>query len=129
MSSTSIATQPDTADATSSAASADPGPDTASHGARVQFWADQALRLDWAEPWHTTHTFEPALAPTDGSPTDGNPSDTTAELRIPSIEWFAGGKLNAAVNCVDRHVAAGRGEKVALHFEGEPGDRRAHHLP
>lgn len=88
----------------------------ADDAARVDFWAQQALRLDWAEPWHTTHTFEPALAP--------EADAAEAELRVPTIEWFAGGKLNAAVNCVDRHVTAGRGEKVALHFEGEPGDRR-----
>ncbi|WP_218711641.1 acetate--CoA ligase [Arthrobacter sp. BF1] len=80
---------------------------------RVNFWAEQAQRLDWAQPWHTDHTFVSAFDP------------VTDELRVPSIEWFAGGKLNAAVNCVDRHVSAGRGEKVALYCEGEPGDRRA----
>jgi acetyl-CoA synthetase len=42
----------------------------------------------------------------------------------PFAKWFVGGRLNASVNCVDRHVAAGRGEKVAIHFEGEPGDTR-----
>ncbi|RAN76724.1 acetate--CoA ligase [Bacillus sp. SRB_336] len=88
--------------------------------ARVAFWAEQALRLDWAEPWHTTHTFEPALAPA----ADASLGHKD-ELRVPAIEWFAGGKLNAAVNCVDRHVLAGKGAKVALYFEGEPGDRRA----
>lgn len=80
---------------------------------RVNFWVEQAQRLDWAQPWHTDHTFVSAFDP------------VTDELRVPSIEWFAGGKLNAAVNCVDRHVSAGRGEKVALYCEGEPGDRRA----
>jgi acetyl-CoA synthetase len=88
---------------------------------RVTFWAEQALRLDWEEPWHTAHTFEPALDPN----SDPSVDPTTLELRVPAIEWFAGGKLNAAVNCVDRHVTAGKGEKVALYFEGEPGDRRA----
>jgi len=73
----------------------------------VAFWEDKARRLDWAEPWHTAHTWQP---------TDGE--------SIPHAEWFAGGKLNVAVNCVDRHVAAGRGDKVAFYFEGEPGDRR-----
>jgi len=77
----------------------------------VGFWERQAARLDWAEPWHTAHTWEPATSGADG------------ELSIPRAEWFAGGKLNAAVNCVDRHVEAGRGDRVALHFEGEPGDR------
>ncbi len=101
---------------------------SADDAARVGFWAQQALRLDWAEPWHTTHTFEPALGPAVDQTLPPRPEDTAdadaPELRIPSIEWFAGGKLNAAVNCVDRHVTAGKGEKVALHFEGEPGDRR-----
>ncbi|MCP2031367.1 acetyl-CoA synthetase [Okibacterium sp. HSC-33S16] len=77
------------------------------------FWAEAAARLDWAEPWHTTHTWEPVTEGADG------------ELTVPKAEWFAGGKLNVAVNCVDRHVAAGKGEKIALYFEGEPGDRRA----
>ena len=76
------------------------------------FWAEQARRLEWAEPWHTTHTYRPALQE------DGT-------LAPPQIEWFAGGRLNVAVNCVDRHVAAGLGDKVAYHFEGERGDRRS----
>ncbi|WP_460781953.1 acetate--CoA ligase [Microbacterium shaanxiense] len=70
------------------------------------FWERAAARLDWAEPWHTAHEWEP---PTDGA--------------IPAARWFVGGKLNVAYNCVDRHVDAGRGDTVALHFEGEPGDR------
>ncbi|MDD0858162.1 acetyl-coenzyme A synthetase N-terminal domain-containing protein [Arthrobacter alpinus] len=77
--------------------------------ARVNFWAEQAQRLDWAQPWHTDHSFEPAMNP------------VTGDLQVPHIEWFAGGKLNAAVNCVDRHVDAGNGNKVALFCEGEPG--------
>ena len=40
------------------------------------------------------------------------------------MKWFEGGKLNVAVNCVDRHVASGHGDQVAYHFEGEPGDTR-----
>ena len=72
----------------------------------VAFWEEAARRLEWAEPWRTAHEWEP---PTDGA--------------IPAARWFVGGRLNVAVNCVDRHVEAGRGEKVALHFEGEPGDR------
>ena len=78
----------------------------------VAFWAEQAKRLDWAEPWHTTHSWQPAVP------------DSDEVLSIPRAEWFAGGKLNVAVNCVDRHVAAGKGDKVAFYFEGEPGDRR-----
>ncbi|MCI2956584.1 acetate--CoA ligase [Agromyces atrinae] len=76
----------------------------------VAFWERQAERLDWAEPWHTAHTWEPTDA--DGS-------------RVPRAEWFSGGRLNVAVNCVDRHVDAGRGDKVAFHFEGERGDRQS----
>ncbi|HET9347600.1 MAG TPA: acetate--CoA ligase, partial [Arthrobacter sp.] len=82
---------------------------------RLSFWEDAALRLDWADvpgqdkPWHTTHRRVPA--------------DVGAGTG-PDITWFDGGRLNVAYNCVDRHVAAGRGDKVALHFEGEPGDRR-----
>jgi acetyl-CoA synthetase len=43
----------------------------------------------------------------------------------PFAKWYVGGQLNASVNCVDRHVAAGRGDRVAIHFEGEPGDSRS----
>ncbi|MCG2623326.1 acetate--CoA ligase [Arthrobacter sp. I2-34] len=93
---------------------------TPDEAARIAFWEDAARRLDWAEPWHTAHTFEPARRLS-----GPEVSDEDAEYTIPRIEWFAGGKLNVAYNCVDRHVAAGRGDKVALYFEGEPGDRRA----
>ena len=63
-------------------------------------------------------------------PTAGRPRSTTADgdLTVPEAQWFVGGRLNVAVNCVDRHVDAGRGDKVALHVEGEPGDRRDAHL-
>ncbi|WP_194419888.1 acetate--CoA ligase [Microbacterium abyssi] len=74
----------------------------------IAFWEDAARRLDWATPWHTALEWEP---PTGGA--------------IPSARWFTGGTLNVAYNCVDRHVEVGRGDKVALHFEGEPGDRIA----
>lgn len=79
----------------------------------VAFWEEQAARLDWVTPWHTAHTWSPAVPGADG------------ELSIPEATWFDGGTLNVAVNCVDRHVNAGRGDRVALHFEGEPGDRRS----
>ena len=70
---------------------------------REGFWAEQAQRLTWAEP------FTQVLDWTDP----------------PFAKWYVGGKLNAAYNCVDRHVEAGRGDKVALHFVGEPvGDTR-----
>ncbi|MGP9488692.1 acetate--CoA ligase [Arthrobacter sp. MYb211] len=78
--------------------------------ARQEFWDEAANLLDWDTPWHTTSQIIPA--------------DAQAK-RGPQISWYLGGKLNAAVNCADRHVAAGNGEKVALYFEGEPGDRIA----
>jgi len=77
----------------------------------VAFWEAQAERLDWAERWHTAHTWS--------HPVTGAGAESPV-----GASWFAGGRLNAAVNCVDRHVDAGRGDKVAFHFEGERGDRR-----
>jgi acetyl-CoA synthetase len=68
---------------------------------RLAFWERQAGRLSWATPW-----------------------DTVLEWELPFAKWFVGGQLNAAYNCVDRHVEAGRGDKVAYHWEGEPGDTR-----
>ncbi len=50
--------------------------------------------------------------------------DTTLEWDLPYAKWFVGGKLNMAYNCLDRHVEAGKGDKVAYHWEGEPGDTR-----
>ena len=80
----------------------------------IAFWEDAARRLEWAEPWHTALEWEPPLT-----------DPATGELSVPAARWFAGGRLNVAENCVDRHVRAGNGSKVALHFEGEPGDREA----
>ncbi len=77
----------------------------------IRFWEEAAHRLNWAEPWHTAHEWEPP-AP-----------DAAGELSVPEARWFVGGRLNVAYNCVDRHVEQGRGQKVAVHFEGEPGDR------
>jgi acetyl-CoA synthetase len=66
------------------------------------FWARQAADLlDWRSEW-----------------------DTILEWELPFAKWFVGGTLNVAENCLDRHVAAGRGDKVAYHWEGEPGDTR-----
>jgi acetyl-CoA synthetase len=66
------------------------------------FWALQASQLlDWDEEWHTILEWE-----------------------LPFAKWFVGGKLNAAYNCLDRHVDAGHGDQVAYHWEGEPGDQR-----
>ena len=66
------------------------------------FWARQARELiSWDAPW-----------------------TTVCEWDLPYAEWFVGGKLNVSFNCLDRHVLAGRGDKVALYWEGEPGDTR-----
>jgi acetyl-CoA synthetase len=69
---------------------------------RVAWWAKQAERLDWFEPWQTDLN-------------DSNP---------PFYKWFEKGKLNASHNCLDRHVAAGRGDRVAFHWHGEEGEQR-----
>jgi acetyl-CoA synthetase len=67
----------------------------------VEWWDRQARTLEWAAPWHTTLEWE-----------------------LPFARWFVGGRLNASVNCLDRHVAAGLGDRVAIHWVGEPeGDR------
>ena len=50
--------------------------------------------------------------------------ETTLEWDLPDAKWFVGGKLNITANCLDRHVEAGRGDKVAYYYEGEPGDTR-----
>uniref|UniRef100_A0A7C1G167 Acetyl-coenzyme A synthetase n=1 Tax=Thermomicrobium roseum TaxID=500 RepID=A0A7C1G167_THERO len=65
------------------------------------FWASIARELQWDEPWHTVMEWNP-----------------------PWVKWFVGGRLNASVNCVDRHLAAGRRTKAAIIWEGEPGDER-----
>ena len=69
---------------------------------RLAVWAAAARRLSWAEDFTEVLDWS--------SP--------------PFARWFGDGKLNVAYNCVDRHVEAGRGDKVAVHFVGEPGDRR-----
>ncbi len=67
------------------------------------FWARQAEKyLTWDKPF-----------------------DTVLEWELPFARWFQGGRLNASVQALDRHVAAGRGDKVAYHWEGEPGDTRS----
>jgi len=95
-----------------------PNPALESDEARVAFWEKQAQRLTWAEPWHTAHRFEKPKSL-------GFDEDGIEQFSIPKIKWFEGGKLNVAYNCVDRHVEAGRGDQVALYFEGERGDREA----
>jgi acetyl-CoA synthetase len=69
---------------------------------RLAFWDEQARALTWATPWTQTLDWSKA----------------------PFARWFVDGELNVAYNCVDRHVEAGLGERVAIHFEGEPGDSR-----
>ncbi|MEU5961256.1 acetate--CoA ligase [Micromonospora parva] len=69
---------------------------------RLAFWAKQADRLAWSKKWDEVLDWS-------------NP---------PFAKWFVGGQLNVAYNCLDRHVEAGLGDKVAIHWEGEPGDTR-----
>ncbi|ANN14650.1 acetate--CoA ligase [Amycolatopsis orientalis] len=69
---------------------------------REAFWAKQAERLHWETKW----------------------SQVLDWTNAPVAKWFVGGKLNVAYNCVDRHVADGHGEQVAIHWVGEPGDSR-----
>jgi len=66
------------------------------------WWSEQASNLKWQKPWDTVLDWSGA----------------------PFAKWFEGGQLNAAENCLDRHVEDGNGDRVALHFVGEPGDTR-----
>jgi acetyl-CoA synthetase len=68
---------------------------------RLAFWEKQAHALQWDAPWTTVLDWQPPFA-----------------------KWFVGGKINASVNALDRHVNEGRGDRVAFFFEGEPGDSR-----
>ena len=69
---------------------------------REGFWAKQAEHLHWDTKWSQVLDWSDA----------------------PFAKWFVGGKLNVAYNCVDRHVDEGNGDRVAIHWEGEPGDSR-----
>ena len=69
---------------------------------RLEFWAKQSRNLEWAKPFNQILDWS-------------NP---------PFAKWFADGELNVSYNCLDRHVAAGNGDRVAIFFEGEPGDSR-----
>jgi acetyl-CoA synthetase len=72
-------------------------------GDRLGFWSKQAARLSWETPF----------------------TDVLDWSEAPVAKWFVGGKLNVAYNCVDRHVEAGNGDRVAIRWEGEPvGDSR-----
>ena len=68
---------------------------------RLAFWEKQAHALHWDAPWTKVLDWQPPFA-----------------------KWFVGGKINASVNALDRHVNEGRGDRVAFFFEGEPGDTR-----
>jgi acetyl-CoA synthetase len=68
---------------------------------RLRFWAEQARQLEWFTSWKKV-----------------------LQWNLPHAKWFVGGKLNASVNCLDRHVRTATRNKVALLWEGEPGDRR-----
>ena len=82
---------------------AQPGLYDAARSDRLEFWAGQSRRLlHWHEPF--TRTFDWSNAPV--------------------AEWFGDGRLNVAYNCLDRHVLAGNGDRVAYYWEGEPGDTR-----
>ena len=85
------------------AAQANAKPDLYAHADkdRLAFWEEQARELTWDKPWNQVLEWNP-----------------------PYAKWFIGGRINASVNALDRHVAAGRGERIAFHFEGEPGDTR-----
>ena len=82
------------------AAQANVGADLYDHAAadRLSFWDEQARRLEWETGWAEVLDWSDA----------------------PVARWFPGGRLNVAVNCVDRHVAAGDGDRVAIHWIGEP---------
>ena len=85
------------------AANADAGLYDAADRDRQAFWDEQAKRLAWESPY----------------------TDVLDWSEAPFAKWFVGGTLNVAYNCVDRHVEAGNGDRVAIHWEGEPvGDQR-----
>src|ERR1700693_5653429 len=66
-----------------------------------EFWTEESKRITWFEPWKSLYEWKP-----------------------PYAKWYVGGKLNVCFNCVDRHVEAGQGKKVAYFWEGEPEDDR-----
>jgi acetyl-CoA synthetase len=68
----------------------------------LAWWERQAAALDWFEPWQ----------------------EVLDDSKPPFYEWFRGGRINASYNCLDRHVEAGRGDRVALHWLGEDAEER-----
>jgi acetyl-CoA synthetase len=69
----------------------------------LEWWAGRAAELHWFRPWEKI----------------------LDDSRAPFYEWFQGGTLNVSYNCLDRHVLAGRGDRVAFHWRGEEGQERA----
>lgn len=63
------------------------------------YWASWASQLEWSKPWEQVLEWKP-----------------------PHAKWFVGGRINLSNNCLDRHVRAGKGDRIAIRFEGEPGD-------
>ena len=90
------------AEFTSTANLNDPGIYERANADPEGFWAEVASELSWFEPWNTV-----------------------LEWNAPFAKWFVGGKLNAAYNCLDRHLGGVNHNKVAIHWEGEPGDTRS----
>src|SRR5262245_57017072 len=66
---------------------------------RLKFWADEAHELLWDNDFHEVLDWSNA----------------------PFAKWFVGGAINVSVNCIDRHVSAGNGSRIAVHWVGEPG--------
>ncbi len=96
-------TFPPPADFTADALLSDPAiyEQTAGEAGFRAFWDAEGRKLDWMQPYDEIYTWD-----------------------APYAKWFLNGKLNVSVNCLDRHVAAGLGERVAYYWEGEPGDNR-----
>ena len=93
---------------------------------RPQSFKKDALVVDTHLYDEADRDFEGVLGrarPASSSPGSSD-WDTILEWDLPFAKWFVGGQLNVSYNCLDRHVEAGQGDKVAYHWEGEPGDTR-----
>ena len=84
------------------AANAQPGIYAEAERDYLAFWKSWGDKLEWSRPY-----------------------ERVLDWNEPFAQWFVGGKLNASVNALDRHIRAGRGARIAYYYEGEPGDRRA----
>jgi acetyl-CoA synthetase len=91
------------ADFAATAGVRDAAPDAPAERDHEAFWAEQARLLHWDRPF----------------------TEVLDESNPPFYRWFADGTLNASYNCLDRHVEAGHGDRVAFHWAGEEGERRA----